>query len=350
MSTPEQAHPEHSDPAHPGHPAHHHHAATRERTTLPLALFGMPLGVIGLAGGWYAARTDLGAPAWPDEVLYGIGTALWIVLSVVYIVSGLRATTGGFRSDLKHPVFGPFAAYIPLIGILVAGHYSLYLPNAGPWVTFAAVAALAIVAAQLVSHWMTGGIRLQDFHPGYFVPVVAGANVASIGLSQIGQHDAAIGAFAAGLFFWLVIGTAVIVRLVAHEPLPVPLRPALSAFLAAAATSSLAWIISHPGPIDEVQLGLTGILVIMLVVQFLLIPEYGKLRLGFSFWIFTFPIASTTNYAVRFFTTTHLIGWQAWAWGILGAATVFVVVVALGSIPRGRRTEKPRAQDAPAPA
>ncbi|MCU1530115.1 MAG: hypothetical protein JWP75_3878, partial [Frondihabitans sp.] len=286
--------------------------------TIPLGWFGVPLGVTGLAGGWAAACTDLGAPKWPSEVLYGIATVLWAVLSVAYIVTGLLRERKAFRRDREQPLSGPFAAYIPLIGILLAGHYTTYLPTAGPWICGAFVAALAIVAGQLVAHWMTGGIALKDVHPGYFVPVVAGANVASIGLSQIGQSQAALGAYGVGIFFWFVLGTAVLVRLVSQGPLPVQLRPALSAFLAASATSSIAWIISHPGPIGEVQDALTGILVLMLIIQACLVPQYAKLRPGFSFWIFTFPVASTTNYAVRYFSVTHLDGWEFWAWLILG--------------------------------
>lgn len=328
---------------------HHHHAAPRRR--VPLSWFGVPLGITGLAGGWAAAQADLQAPQWPAEVLYGIATAIWAVLSVAYVVTGLRGDRRAFRGDREHPVTGPFSAYIPLIAILLAGHYSMDFAtanntagaDASRWVTAAAVLALGIVASQLVAHWLTGGVAISDIHPGYFVPVVAGANVASIGLSQIGQHDPAMGAFAVGLFFWLVIGTAAIIRLTSNgpdgnrSPLPEPLKPALSAFLAASATSSLAWIISHPGPIGDVQSGLTGILVLMLLVQFALLPTYAKLRPGFSFWIFTFPVASTTNYAVRFFTTTQLSGWRGWAWGVLGFGTVFLVFVALVSIPRRRQ-------------
>lgn len=337
--------------------AHHHqHAAPRRR--VPLGWFGVPLGIVGLAGGWAAAQADLGAPSWPAEILYALGTLLWAVLSVAYVVTALRAERRTFRQDREHPLTGPFSAYIPLIAILLAAHYATDLAtgsglgvggsnglqstagsDALRWITAAAVLALGIVAAQLVAHWLTGGIRLQDVHPGYFVPVVAGANVASIGLSQIGQHAPAMGAFAVGLFFWLVIGTAAIIRLISNGPdgqLPEPLRPALSAFLAASATSSLAWIISHPGPLGDVQDGLTGILVLMLLVQFTLVPTYSKLRPGMSFWIFTFPVASTTNYAVRFFSTTKLTGWEVYAWTILGLATAFVVAVALASLPRRR--------------
>jgi tellurite resistance protein len=36
-----------------------------------LSRFGIPLGLAGLGGGWSAARSSLGSPMWPEEILYG---------------------------------------------------------------------------------------------------------------------------------------------------------------------------------------------------------------------------------------------------------------------------------------
>ena len=97
-----------------------------------LSRFGVPLGLAGLGGAWSAARGTLGSPVWPEETLYGTATALWLVLTVTYVFRGLRRK-GTFRSDLKHEVAGPFASFIPLIGILLSSHYSQYLPPWGAW-------------------------------------------------------------------------------------------------------------------------------------------------------------------------------------------------------------------------
>ena len=88
-----------------------------------LSRFGVPLGLAGLGGAWSAARSSLGSPIWPEEILYGTATALWLVLTVTYVFRGLRRK-GTFRSDLKHEVAGPFASFIPLIGILLSSHYT----------------------------------------------------------------------------------------------------------------------------------------------------------------------------------------------------------------------------------
>jgi len=292
-----------------------------------LSRFGVPLGLAGLGGAWSAARSSLESPQWPEETLYGAATALWLALTVLYVVRGLRRK-GTFRSDLKHEVAGPFASFIPLVGILLSSHYSQYLPPWCDWLCVAFIAALAIVATQLLAHWIAGGVSMQSIHPGYLLPVVAGSFVASIGFSSIHAHDAAIATFGVGVFFWLVVGTVVTVRLMTGGALAPAAKTGLSAYLAAPATANIAWMVSHPGPTGTVQLGLTGVLAIMALLQVMLLPQYRQLPFSPAFWVFTFPVGATTNYAIRWLATTNIPGREIQAWTILGLATAFTLTIA----------------------
>lgn len=313
-------------------------ASLKAAPTIPLSLFGIALGLVAVGGGWYAAHQLLAAPAWPSEVFYAVGGVLWLVFGAVYLAQGMRRR-GTFDGDVKHPAAGPFAALIPLVGILLASHYALYLPGLGTAAVVVFVAALAVVATQIFAHWLTGGVTMAAIHPGYFIPVVAGAFVASIGFTSVELHEVAIASFGVGLFFWFVIGTVVVVRLMTGGPLPDGAKPSLSAFLAAPATASIAWMIAHPGAMGEVQLALTGVLVVMLLVQVVLLREFRKLSFSLTFWVFTFPIASTAHYAVRWFAASGLPGAAVWAWIALSLSTAFVL--ALGALTVLSLTKKP---------
>lgn len=298
---------------------------------VPLGLFGIPLGLAGLGAVWSAGRAGLGVPVWPEELIFAASSAIWLALTATYLKRGWRRK-GAFHADLKHPGGGPFASLIPLVGILLAAHYSAYLPVLGVWALFAFVAALAVVATQLLAHWVTGGVTMQSIHPGYFLPVVAGPFVASIGFTAVHAPEAALAAFGAGAFFWLVVGTVVTVRLMTGGPLPASAVPALSAYLAAPATASVAWHVSHPGGAGTLQLGLTGVLLMMLLMQVLLVGVYRALPFSTLFWVFTFPVATTSNYAVRWFTTSTVPGRELYAWAILALSSLFVLVIATRTV------------------
>lgn len=249
------------------------------RPLISLTAFGIPLGLAGTAGVWAAAQL-VGAPQWPGEVLYALSAAFWGTFTALYIFDRFRRRRR-FQGDLRHPAVGPFAAYIPLIAVLLASHYHESGHPIFAILCWVSVGALAIVAAQLVAHWLTGGVTLDAVHPGFFIPVVA--------------------------------------------------TPALSAFLAAAATSNLAWLLGHPSGKTEAQILLMGILVAMVLIQLALVPTYVTVPFSLNWWTFTFPLASTANFCIRWLAVDERVD-PALAIGISLATTVFLAYVTIRSI------------------
>jgi tellurite resistance protein len=292
---------------------------------LPLNLFAIPLGLSGLGGAWSAAFQLLGAPRWPTELFFGTAALAWAVFTVLYAIR----RRGSFTEDRRHPITGPFAAYIPVIGILLAAHYGQFFPAAAPWVVGFFVAALTVVAAQLFARWISAGLPQDALHPGYFLPVVAGAFIASIGLSSVGLRPAAVAAFGVGVFFWLVIGTIVTGRLITGARVSQGLVPSMAVLLAPPATGGIAWFVLSGGLPNPVQDALAGILVIMLLVQLLLIPQYLRVPFSIGYWTFTFPIAATSNYAIRWLTALNFPGCRVIAWAVLGIATAVILTIAV---------------------
>lgn len=173
----------------------------------------------------------------PEEILYGEANSLWLILAAVYVFRGPRRK-GALRADLQHEVAGPFASLIRWWGSCFRPTRARICRRGAPG-CLAFIAALAIVAAQLLAHWVTDGLSMQSIHPGYVLPVVPGFFVASTGFLSIHVRDAAMAAFGIGAFFWLVAGTVVTVRLMTGAGLTAAAKIGLSAGLAAPATANL---------------------------------------------------------------------------------------------------------------
>ena len=226
---------------------------------LPISLFSIPLGLAGLGAAWAAAEQLLGASGVPATVAYAAATTVWVVFTLVYVAGTVRADSGSFRVDLRHPLLGPLTAYIPVIAILLTAHYAEPLGPTAVWLTYTAIAALTINAAALFAHWLTAPLDPDATHPGYFLPVVAGPFIASIGLASIDQSAAAVATFGVGIYFWLLLGAVITSRLFFGSPLPQPFKPVLSILLSPPGTASLAWFAITRGQIDDLQAAIGGV-------------------------------------------------------------------------------------------
>jgi tellurite resistance protein len=296
-----------------------------------LNMLAAPLGIVGLAGAWQALRTNLHAPAWPGEALFATGTAAWIVVTVAYLGNGLRRP-GGFTADRRDPINGPYAGYLPAIGILAASHYVQYLHNTARGVVVVFVIALGILIAQLVAYWLLGNLPMATLHPGYFLPTVAGPFVASIGLGLSGWRHAAEGAFGVGVFLWLIIGGLIFNRLFTGTPLPDSVKPSFSVLVSAPATGGIAWFIISNGQLNTVEYMLLGITFLMLTIQSLLFSEYRRLRFTPNFWAFTFPASSSASLTIRWLSIRQFPYWHAWCWSITTVTTAAVLAIAAATV------------------
>jgi tellurite resistance protein len=296
-----------------------------------LGRYAIALGLAGLGGAWTEAGLTLGASTIVESLLVVAALVIWAWLTLRYFVYGVR-TRGTFVADLDDETTGPFAAYIPVVAILIAAHFHQELGSFAPWINGLFVAGLAIVCAQLLTRWVSGSFDRDSLHPGYFLPVVAGPFIASLGFSTVAEHGAAVAAFGVGVFFWAITGSLVFNRLMIGSPLASASRPSLGILLAPPATGGVAWFVADGGHVDAVTEVLGGVLVLMLLLQLLLIPRYRRVAFSLDFWAFSFPLAASANYAVRWTDASKFPGWQIVSWIVLSVATAGIGALCVGSI------------------
>lgn len=303
---------------------------------LPISLFSIPLGLAGLGGAWTAATNLLGAPSWPATVSFAAATAVFVAFTVTYVTGTFRPG-GGFHVDLRHPLLGPLTAYLPVISILLIAHYASALGAAAPWLIWIAVASLAVNAAALFAHWLKHPLDRDAMHPGYFLPVTAGAFIASIGFVSVGEKGAAVALFGVGVYFWLLLGAVITARLFFGSPMPLPLKPVLSILLSPPGTASVAWFAITGGAIDQLQAAIGGVTLFMLLVQLFFVGDYLRLPFSTQFWVFTFPLAVLGNIGIRWAAGLHFAGWQLVGWVVLTISSALILAILVASLRAGAR-------------
>ncbi|MFI6352273.1 hypothetical protein ACIBJF_06305 [Streptomyces sp. NPDC050743] len=301
-------------------------------------LLSISLGAAGMGGAWQSVANTLSAPIGVSDALFTISGLVWVVLLGEYIRHG-GARWSTLQHDLRHPAQGFTLAYVPIIGMLFAGHLARFGLDASRW-SYTVFAALAgLVGARLLSYWFTGTLSSVRLHPGYLLPVSSGPFIASITASVVQWPKVADAALAIGVLYWLVFGTVILSSLVGSGSLPERARPTLTVLIIPPATGGLAWLAAHPGPVNAVGYGFAGLLAFTIVIVVHLPSDLGLRTFHTGYWIFSFPVAASANFVIRWSHGADLPAWRAVSWAVLAAATLFWLTLVAATVAHalGRR-------------
>ena len=312
-------------------PLAHVASAAVKRTRVPLTTLAIPLGLAGLAQVWSVAASSLGLPFELGQAFWLIAAIAWIWTLAVHVHRGTR-TDQPLSHQLTHFAQGPLAAILPIAAMLLGAGLHRTIPLAGTVLTLISIAAAAAFAAWILSFWMRGEMPLESVHGGYFLPISAAGLVGALAAAETGLDWLAVGSFAVGVFFWLVISVFFFLRLALRPTLPAPLVPTLAIMIAPPAVASAAWLTISGGRPDHVFGGLTAMTAFMVLIQIMLLPRYRALPFSLGFWSFTFPVASVAGLAITWLHLLQPRAWQAITIGVLAAVTALVVLIATKSV------------------
>jgi tellurite resistance protein len=193
------------------------------------------------------------------------------------------------------------------------------------------------IATILLGGWMTGQwivARLDDetFHPGYYLPTVAGALVGADGAGHFGLTGPGWMSFGIGMISWIVLSSIMLNRLFFRPGLPPGLVPTLSLEMAEPAMAGSAYFTLTGGRMDLLAYALAGYTVLMVLVQVRLIPLYQKTPFTPSFWAFTFSYATVASEAMSWIALEHSTGGLFLGAVLLAAITLLIGGIALRSL------------------
>lgn len=279
----------------------------RPTSRIPLNTLAVPFGLAGFAETWSAAAPVLRLPTFLPQVFWVLAAVVWLWLLGAHAVRGVRVRTHERLVDqLRHPAQGPLAALVPASAMLLGVDLARVWPTGGTVVVLVGVAVAAGFAAWLLATWFEGRLLLESVHGGYLLPTVAAALVGSIATHEVGVTWLSWACFGVGVFFWGVMTGLLLLRLAFRPTLPGPLVPTMAILVAPPAVATVSVFALTDDAVTLPVQAITGLGVLLLLVQFALLPRYVRLPFSLGFWSFVFPSAAVATAAIVWFRVLDL--------------------------------------------
>ena len=302
---------------------------TARLENFPIMMFSIVMGLSGLSIAYQKGSHLFHFSRLIPNLLAGLTTLVFIAITVTYIVKYFKFQDE-VKQEFSHPVRINFFAGIPISLLLTSIMYqeiNLQVATALWWVGMLLQGYLTLYT---ISFWINRNLEIQFSNPAWFIPIV-GNLLVPVGGIDIVNRDFLMYFFAVGIFFWIVLLTIILNRIIFHHLLAPKFMPTLFIFIAPPAVGAIAYV-KLTGEFDLFASFLFNIGLFFTFLLLFMYKNFIKLEFFISWWAFTFPLTAMTIAAMLAHHQTGSLFCYYASIGLLALATCVAAFVAYKTI------------------
>ncbi|WP_457640258.1 SLAC1 anion channel family protein [Persephonella sp.] len=258
----------------------------------PVQLFAVIMGLSGLTIAYAKAYHFLGVPALFYYFLLGVDTLLFFLIFTLYVLKWLKYPEA-VKKEFKHPVKSSFGAAISISFLLVSIAYYDFAPTVAVTYWYIGAPLHLYFTYRTIKYWIDHSFEIMHISPAWFIPVVGNVLVPVVGVDVV-PEELSIFYFALGVFFWVVLFTIIVYRMIFHNPMAKRLVPTFFILIAPPAVGFISYFRLTFGSIDFAGLFLYFVALFTFFLMVIMADKFLKLEFFISWWAYTFPMAALT--------------------------------------------------------
>lgn len=280
----------------------------RSLSFFPIQLFAVVMGISGLTIVFAKAYHTLGFSYYIYEVLLYIDTIVFLGIFITYMAK-IALYNDDVKKEFTHPIKSSFVATISISFLLVSIAYYDYAPNLSIALWYIGAPLQLYFTLKILNFWINNPFKEVHSNPAWFIPIIGNVLVPIIGVDAAPLYIS-IFFFAFGMFFWIVLFTMVMYRIIFHHPMAKKLIPTLFIFIAPPAIGFISYFKITYGSIDMVSMSLYFLALLTFFILLFMIKKFDTKEFFVSWWAYTFPLAAlsiATIMLTNVFQTTLLV-------------------------------------------
>ena len=257
----------------------------------PITLFTSVMGL----GGYTLATKAAGMPAL-TLLMTVVSTLVLLLVGMTYLLKFMRYPNA-VKHEFNHPVRHAFFPAISIGLLIMAEVYFSFSPILSKVMWAVGASMQFLFTIHILTAWMFHeNLNVSMITPAWFIPVVGNVIVPISGI-----HHASVELLwfflSYGLFFWVVLQTIIMYRMIFHAPIPTKLLPTLFIMISPPALSFVAYLQLTHGVVTGVDhFGLFLYYVAIFITAMLLyrVKKFTMLQFSLPWWAYSFPLAAIT--------------------------------------------------------
>jgi len=259
---------------------------------MPIQLFAIIMGLSGFAIMFAKAYHIINMPyAIYLSVLF-IDTVLFLLIFTLYMLKIIQYTDD-VKKEFLHPIKSSFSAAISISFLLLSIAFYDFAPTISILLWYIGTPLQLFFTLYIMNYWIHNELKVVHSNPAWFIPIVGNVLVPIIGVDAAPIY-VSLFFFALGMFFWIVLFTITMNRIIFHHPLAKKLIPTFFILIAPPAVGFISYFRISNGSIDMLSMFLYFIGLFTLFLLFFMIRMYDFKEFFISWWAYTFPLASIT--------------------------------------------------------
>ena len=280
----------------------------------PIPLFAITMGLTGLAIAFEKASQILHIPSGVGIFLSYISLGIFFLLLFLYLLKLIKYPEE-VKKEWNHVIRMNFFPAISISMLLLSIAFSHINPSLSKVFWYIAAPLHLFFTLRVIKFWIENNIQINHSNPAWFIPIVGNVIVPIMGVKYGGVTLSQF-YFSLGIFFWVVLFTIVIYRIIFHHQLPSKFIPTLFIFIAPPAVGFISYVKikeaifkllpQSPNFLASLTLDffahfLYDVAFFFIVMLVFMIKLFTKVPYSITWWAYTFPldaftIATLVNY------------------------------------------------------
>jgi len=295
----------------------------------PITFFSVVMGLAGLTIALYKAYYLQWLSKYPYVASLILMSAVFVYVIVIYGIK-LIYYFEEIKKEFTHRVKINFFSAIPISFLLVSiALYSIYPMLAIPlWCI--GVIWQVIMTIITFEFWIKHNFEIHNINPAWFIPIVGNTLVPILGADLVSPFVNGI-FLAVGLFFWIVLFTIILYRLIFHPQLAERFIPTMFIFIAPPAVAFISYMKTY-NSFDFISLILLMLTYFFVVLVFFIGKSYLKIKFYISWWAYAFPLSAAAIASMVAYQTLDTAFFKSASIFILGVDLLVVFIVGIFTI------------------